>query len=75
MKLIWKSTKILIDKNPIKSTSTSFLLKQQLEEWNWLEKKLSNHFDQGFDSNISEVKEQANSNFPNLKTKYYEKSI
>ena len=53
MKLVWKSTKTRINKKSIEPISIHLQLTQQWQEWNWLEKKLSNHLDKNEDSNIN----------------------
>lgn len=45
MKVIWKSTSPLINHKTIEAQLKAINLMQQLQEWKWLEKKLSNHFE------------------------------
>lgn len=64
MKLIWKSTRTRNNTISIKPNCTHLQIMQQLQEWNWLEEKLSNHFNQNDGSNTREVTEQTNLYFP-----------
>ena len=64
MKLIWKSTRTRNNMRSIKPNCTHLQIMQQLQEWNWLEEKLSNHFNQDDSLNTREVTEQTNLYFP-----------
>ncbi len=54
MKLIWKSTKAQNNKQSIKPISNQLQLIQQYQEWSWLERKLSNHFETTKGLNINQ---------------------
>lgn len=57
MKLIWKSPKILKNSQGIAAGFNKFKLLQELKEWSWLEKKISNHLDNQEDLNTNEITE------------------
>ncbi len=45
MKVVWKATNPLVNNQSVKTQSKAFELMQQLHEWDWLDKKLSKHFE------------------------------
>lgn len=45
MKVVWKTPNPLINNQSVKAQPKAFILIQQLHEWDWLDKKLSKHFE------------------------------